>query len=104
MGAWWTHAKFWLLAAVAIGFSVLVLVLRGLLQKKGKIEDPGFGGLPPAPAVLQQAADNAYEASVAVKATSKATTEAQKTQLADISKLEDRKARRKALADFVAGS
>ena len=104
MGAWWTHAKFWLLAAVAIGFSILVLVARGLLRQKGKSADLGFGGLPPAPAVLQQAADKAYEDSVKVKATTKATTEVQKAQLADISKMEDRKARRKALADFVARS
>jgi len=100
MGAWWTHAKFWFLAAAAIGVSVLVLVLRGLLQKKGQIEDPGFGGLPPAPAGLQQAADNAYEASVTVKATTKAKTVEQKTRLDAILKLEDKKVRRKSLADF----
>lgn len=101
MTAWWTHAKFWLLAAVAIAFSILILVVRGLLQKKGKTENEGFGGLPPAPAVIQQAADQAYENSITVKATTKATTEEQKKRLADISKMEDRKARRKALADFV---
>ena len=101
MGDWWKHAKFWLLAGLAVGFSILVLVVRGLLQKKGTPGEVGFGGLPPAPAALQNAADQAYEDSVRVKATTKATTETQKAQLADISKMEDRKARRKALADFV---
>ena len=101
MGDWWKHTKFWMLAAVAVGFSILVLVLRGLLRKRGKTDDLGFGGLPPAPAVIQQAADRAYEESVTVKATTKATTDAQKAQLATIAKIDDRKARRKALADFV---
>lgn len=101
MGDWWKHAKFWLLAAVAVGFSILVLVLQSLLRKKGKSGDLGFGGLPPAPAVIQQAADRAFEDSVTVKATTKATTEAQKAQLATIAKIDDAKARRKALADFV---
>ena len=101
MAAWWTHAKYYFLAAVAIAFSILVLVIRGFLQKKGKQENEGFGGLPPAPAAIQQAADQAYEDSIVVKATTKATTEMQKIQLANISKMEDRKARRKALADFV---
>lgn len=101
MGAWWTHAKYWLWAAVAVGFGVLLLVIRGLLQQKTKPEDAGIGGLPAAPAVIQAAADQAYENSITVRASTKATTDAQKTQLADIGKIDDAKARRKALADFL---
>lgn len=101
MAAWWTHAKYWLWAAVAVGFGVLLLVIRGLLQKKTDPENAGFGGLPAAPAVIQAAADQAYENSIAVRASTKATTEAQKTQLVDIGKMEDAKARRKALSDFL---
>jgi hypothetical protein len=101
MGAWWTHAKFWFLAAAAIGVSVLVLVLRGLLQKKGQVEDPGFGGLPPAPIKLQQAADSAYEASIYVKATNRAETIETKKRLESIMKIDEPRKRRSALADFV---
>lgn len=99
MGGWWTHAKYWFWAAVAIGFGVLLLVIRGLLQKKGGSENTG--GLPQAPAVIQAIADKAFEDSVKVRATTKATTDAQKAQLETISKIDDAKARRKALADFM---
>lgn len=98
------HAKFWLFAAVAVGFSILALVVRGLLQQKTDPSDVGFAGLPKAPAPIQQAADNAYEASLTIKATTKAATEAQKTQLTEIGKMDDKKARRQALANFVQGS
>lgn len=101
MGAWWTHSKYWFWAAVAVGLAVLVLVLRGIFQKKGKTGDSGFGGLPPAPEVIQRIADTAYENSVTVKANTRAETAAQKEVLVIISKIEDGKARRKALADFV---
>lgn len=101
MKDWWTHAKSWLLIAAAVGLSILVLVLRSLMMKKGTPQEPGFAGLPPAPAALQAVADDAYEASITVKANAKATNEASKVQLAEISKMEDRKARRAALASFV---
>ena len=101
LGDWWKTAKFWLLAAVAVGFSVLVLVVRGLLQKKVSGEEPGFVGLPPAPAIIQDAANQAYEDSLTVKAAVKATTEIKKEQLTVITKIEDKKARRAALASFV---
>lgn len=101
MIAWWTHIKYWLWAAVAIGFGVLLLVLRGLMMKKTDPANAGFGGLPAAPGVIQAAADQAYENSIAVRAATKATTDAQKAQLADIGKMDDAKARRKALADFL---
>jgi hypothetical protein len=104
MKDWWTHAKSWLLIAAAVGFSILILVLRSLMMKKGTTQDPGFGGLPPAPAALQTAADDAYEASITVKANAKATSEASKVQLVEISKMDDRKARRAALANFVKNS
>lgn len=104
MEAWWKTAKFWLLAAVAIGFSIIVLVFRQLFQgpKAGTGgESPGFGGLPPAPAPIQEAADSAYEASLAAKATAKAATEIQQQRLAEIAKIEDKRQRRKALSDFI---
>lgn len=104
MKNWWTHTKAWLLLAVAVGVSVLLLVLRALMLKKGESVTPGFGGLPPAPVALQTAAEAAYDASVEVKATTKATTAAAKLQLEEISKMEDRKARRAALALFVKNS
>lgn len=99
MGDWWKHAKYWFWAAVAIGFGVLLLVIRGLLQKKG--EEGKSSGLPEAPAVIQAIADKAFEDSIKVRAATKAQTDAQKAQLETISKIDDAKARRKALADFM---
>ena len=105
MTVWWKQAKFWLFAAVAVAFSILVLVLRSLFSKPPSgpknPEDPGYGGLPPAPVVVQQAAEKAHEEALQVKAAAKATTDDKQKKLAEIAKIEDRKAKRKALSDFI---
>jgi len=101
---WYKNVKFWALAALAICISIAVLALRALFQapvEQHQDEQPGFGGLPPAPKAIQQAAEKAYEEAVVVKAVSKATTDEKKKQLDDISKVDDGRERRKALAKFV---
>jgi len=98
------NMKFWLLAAVAIGFSILILVVRSLFQKPStseKPETPGFGGLPPAPAAVQDAAEKAHEEALTAKAASQAVTDEKKKQLSEIGNMPDRKARREALAAFI---
>lgn len=104
MNIWWKTWKFWVIAGVAILFSVAILIIQKILSERYKDKlpkDVGFGGLPAAPALLQQAADTAYEDALKTKAEKKAETEEKKTQLAEISKMDDKKQRRAALANFM---
>lgn len=102
---WWKNVKLWLLVAAAFALSILVWVLRGLFSKGPTVasnpEDPGFGGLPPAPAVIQDAADAAFDSAQEIKAGTKAKTEAELAELQRIAAIAERKARRKAYSDFI---
>lgn len=106
MSIWWKTWKFWVIAGVAVLAGVVVLVLQKVLADRFKDKLPkeaGFGGLPAAPPLLQEAADRAYEEALTAKAESKAKTEEKKAQLAEISKMDDKKQRRAAMADFMRG-
>ena len=102
LSLWWKQAKWVFIALVGVAFAVLVWCLRGMFDDNSNHPKPEDGGyLPPPPKPLQDAADKAAEESMVAKAGAKAVTNMKKQELDTITKIDDGKARRKALAAFL---
>ena len=97
---WLKTSKFWVYSLLALGISILTLVLKSFFTKPTD-NDHGKFTIPPPPAPIQAAVDKAEDDSMMSQAQAAATSEAAQKQLAGIAAVTDGVQRRKQLALFL---
>ncbi len=96
-------AHFWAALGVLTVVGLILFAILRLLFTKGPVLVPGKL-IPDPPQALLDRKAQAEENALVLKATSQAQTDVKKVELANITKIDDGKERRKRLADFLSSA